>query len=108
MRYHCSSDEKRRATTSPVSIILSRGAAMEQAATLPEETWQPVVCRLCAHRFEVLITCPEDAKITLCQFCTILVEWFGQREEAHLTAQPPLTLVEQAPSGPPVLQAKPH
>jgi hypothetical protein len=72
----------------PVGIILSRGATMEQAATPPEETWQLVICRLCTHRFEVLITCPEDTQIALCQFCTLLVEWFGQPEEAPSLVPP--------------------
>ncbi len=77
---------------------------MEEAVIPSEETWQAVVCRLCTHRFEVLITCPEDAQITLCQFCTILVEWFGQPEEVTLTAQPLAELraeaaLEETPPG---------
>ncbi len=72
---------------------------MEEAVTPQEETWQAVVCRLCAHRFEVLITCPEDAQITLCQFCTILVEWFGQPEEA-LPGETPGLHAETAPVAP--------
>ncbi|HEY7126654.1 MAG TPA: hypothetical protein VH540_22140 [Ktedonobacterales bacterium] len=70
---------------------------MEEALTPTEEIWQAVVCRLCAHRFEVLITCPEDAQITLCQFCTILVEWFGLPEEVPLTAQPLLVAPASVP-----------
>jgi hypothetical protein len=66
---------------------------MEQAETPPQEVWQPVVCRLCQHRFELLITCPEDAQITLCHACTLLVEWFGAAAKAAPTA-------EQAPVAP--------
>lgn len=91
---------------------------MEQAAISPEGVWQPKVCRLCAHRFELLITCPEDAQITLCQFCTILVEWFGQPEEAlpgetpglHAAATPvaPATVPGNAPPESAGLQAVPQ
>jgi hypothetical protein len=87
-------------------MILSRGTAMEEAAIPLEETWKPVVCRLCAHRFEVLITCPEDAQITLCQCCTLLVEWFGRPEPIPAPAgEPPALQKPSAPAGePPALQ----
>jgi hypothetical protein len=83
---------------------------MEQIATPPEEVWQPVVCRLCAHHFELLITCPEDAQITLCQFCIILVEWFGLPEEVTLNVEPspppqPLLLDPPASEPEPVVKA---
>lgn len=58
---------------------------MEQLAALPEDTWQHVVCRICAHRFAILIEDGQSAAALLCQTCSLLVDWFGQKE----APQPP-------------------
>jgi hypothetical protein len=60
---------------------------MEQLAAFSEDTWQHVVCRICAHRFAILIEDGQSAAAMLCQTCSLMVDWFGQKE-APPTPQP--------------------
>jgi hypothetical protein len=55
---------------------------MAQVAALPGDSWQQVVCRICAHPFAIAVEEAEGAEVFLCQACSILVGWFGQSEEA--------------------------
>jgi hypothetical protein len=60
---------------------------MAQLAALPGDSWQHVVCRICAHPFDVAVENSEDVLVSLCQTCSILVDWFG--EEETQTIPPP-------------------
>lgn len=73
---------------------------MAQVAALQGESWQEVVCRICAHRFAIAVEDAEGAAATLCQTCSILVDRFGQEEAAPQSAPPPPAKVN-----PPLKQA---
>jgi sugar (pentulose or hexulose) kinase len=61
---------------------------MAQITALQGESWQQVVCRICAHRFAIPVEDAEGAAVALCQTCSILVEWFGQEAAAPIPAPP--------------------
>ena len=61
---------------------------MAQVATLQEDSWQQVVCRICRHPFAILAEDAPDAAALLCQTCSILVDWFGQKEAPQEPAKP--------------------
>lgn len=61
---------------------------MAQVAALQGESWQHVVCRICAHRFAIAVEDAEGAAVVLCQTCSILVDWFGQEAAAPIPAPP--------------------
>src|ERR1051326_2828729 len=71
---------------------------MEQLAAFPEGSWQHVVCRICSHPFAILIEEGQSAAVLLCQTCTLLVEWFGQKETQPTPPSPQPARVDEAPA----------
>lgn len=55
---------------------------MAELAAFQGESWQEVVCRICAHRFAIAAEDAGGTSVLLCQACAILVDWFGQEEAA--------------------------
>lgn len=62
---------------------------MAQVAAPQGDSWQHVVCRICAHRFAIAVEDAEGAAVLLCQTCSILVDWFGQEEAVPIPAPQP-------------------
>ncbi len=61
---------------------------MAESAAPPEDSWQHVICHICRHPFDLVAADAEAEPVSLCQTCSLLVDWFGQQTEAVLAPLP--------------------
>jgi|GEM_PF-2916818 len=62
---------------------------MAESAASPEDAWQHVICHICRHPFDIVAAGAEAEPVSLCQTCSLLVDWFGQQAEAAPLPPPP-------------------
>lgn len=57
---------------------------MAESTIRPQDSWHSMICGICTHPFALAPTDYEGDPVPLCQSCSILVDWLGQKDDTGL------------------------